>query len=190
MNTDISHTLTLYQSGTKKLTLPLDKAISKTTPWLLHGSPKLYINDTSAHLVSVCHNCDSLEECCDLFRITPELQNWHSNTPIPSKKTYVKVTYRVFNMIPVDTSNYKSFNREGKWIGEYEGNKYFIYYLNDKKHGEARINYSDGSYFSAHFDKGNLIDVPNFYFPEHKQKWKKRKAPGVLSAPCIHPIGP
>lgn len=92
-------------------------------------------------------------------------------------------------MAPEDTSNYKAFNRQGKWLGVDNGNKFYINYLNDKKHGEAKLTYSDGATFSCHFTNGVADTVAQFNFPTKKERRKRRKAPGILSTYCIDPIG-
>jgi hypothetical protein len=192
----------IYQTTeTKIFFLPNDKKTNTTIfsdgLYKFVNTPlgfRLFKKDSVIGLTYVCYDCDSYEECDGIQKERPILRNWFHNDSIPKNKTIVEISYRLFDFVPIDTTNYRKNYRDGEWVTSKTWlsrsghiKQIRVNYKNDKKDGIAKVVYDDGVTLNVNF-KDNIADNYGLgYFENWKDRNKIRSSyeiPRIVTKSC------
>jgi hypothetical protein len=155
-NNDVK--LTVYNDGIYKLVVNFVSNKPNNYSALMLSDIHFFCHDTIYLLRQVQQLSAEYEACSGMLIASYLFQNLQNDKSIPSEKIQVKIHYRLFNLAPKDTANYKYNYRQGLWIGGYKDAKVVtVNYNNDKKEGLAKAVYKDSISYQVNF-KNNIAD--------------------------------
>jgi hypothetical protein len=145
----------IYEDGKYKFELSFDYKNNNVPINLIISGYRLYINDTIFPLMTEFFLSD-FQQCLETHSGYFILKN---STASPYK-IRIKLSYKLMNYAPIDTTNYTLNYKQGLWVGSYDdANKVTVYFEKDKRNGLAKALYSDGSSYNVIFKD----DVPDNY---------------------------